>query len=499
VKVAATFRNPVIMGEPGTDHGDPFIIKYLDTFYLYHSGETSGRRGIAVHRSVDLVHWEDAGYAVEPADEGWAWSDLWAPEVVYERGTFYMYFSATRRRTDGEAGGMWAPNAAGAEEGRRLGVARAQSPLGPFAIDTQPLLDQWSIDGHPFRDDDGTMWLFYNVRTRDLALPGVLPGTGTVCDRLVAADRLAGNPTPVTLPSHAWEGVPTLDWSWNEAPYVLKRRGWYHQMYSGGAFADRSYAIGSARSSSLTGVWEKDPENPIVRGEGRIVGPGHHSFVYGPDVATQYAVYHAYVEGEEGRKVLLDRFLWAGDRPFVAGPTDGLQPAPPPAVFEPDIPHWRAEAWVRGSWVEVSGMRFALVPRHVWHQVEVVHAHQRSTVRIGGVLRASSPAPTSAPDFGSDGDITSVTVSSYLEDAERHDLPAGSTYSWDWGGSGPLELALAVKGTADVEIDGASHHVQGRDRFRLVRVEHADGARRISVHAGDAGVAIADLAVYARG
>ena len=44
----ATFTNPVIAGAPGEDHGDPFIIKYLDAFYLYHTGDTSGRRGVSV-------------------------------------------------------------------------------------------------------------------------------------------------------------------------------------------------------------------------------------------------------------------------------------------------------------------------------------------------------------------------------------------------------------------------------------------------------------------
>ena len=47
---AATFRNPVIRGAPGDDHGDPFIIKYLDSFYLYPTRETYGRRGVSVHR-----------------------------------------------------------------------------------------------------------------------------------------------------------------------------------------------------------------------------------------------------------------------------------------------------------------------------------------------------------------------------------------------------------------------------------------------------------------
>ena len=496
---AATFRNPVLAGEPGADHGDPFIIKYLDTYYLYHSGETAGRRGISVLSSPDLVHWEFRGYALEAAEAGWAWSDLWAPEVVYERGTFLMYVSATRRRGEGEGGGLWNPAAEGAEEGRRLGVARSPTPVGPFVVDPEPLVDHWAIDGHPFRDDDGTMWLFYSVRTLDLGLPDVLPGTGTVCDRLVAPDRLEGRPTPVTLPSADWEGVPTRDWYWNEAPYVLKRRGWYYQMYSGGAFSDGTYAIGCARAPSLHGPWEKDPENPIVRGHGGVRGPGHHSFVFGPDVATRYAVYHAYVDGDSGRKVHLDRFHWIGDRPLVDGPSDGPQPVPPQAVHEPQIPHWRAEAWVRGSWVEAAGIRFELSPRDAWHQVEVVHADARAAVRVGGVLRASTPAPYAGPEIRADGDVTARTVSSYLEDGERHDLPAQSSYAWNWHGEGPLELSLAVRGTVDIEVNGTTDRVEGDGRFRLVRLRHGGGARRITVRAGSEGAAIADLAVHARG
>jgi beta-xylosidase len=153
-----TFVNPVIDGAPGEDHGDPFIIKYLDSFYLYHTGDTAGRRGVSVHRSHDLVHWEFQGYALEATDTGWAWPDLWAPEVVYERGRFYVYLSATRGLGGEGPDSLRARD--GAETGRRLGVARGTDPLGPFVVDDEPLLDQCSIDGHPFRDDDGSMWLF---------------------------------------------------------------------------------------------------------------------------------------------------------------------------------------------------------------------------------------------------------------------------------------------------------------------------------------------------
>ena len=493
-----TFRNPVIAGAPGEDHGDPFIIKYLDSFYLYHTGETSGRRGVSVHRSQDLVHWEFQGFALEAADSGWAWADIWAPEIVYERGVFYMYVSATHRRSGGP-GGRWDEDE-GDDSGRRLGIARSTSPLGPFVWDEQPIVDAWSIDGHPFRDDDGSMWLFYNIRTDETRVGGAR-GTGTVVDRLLAPDRVEGRPSPVTYPSQDWEG-PYGDWYWNEGPYVLKRRGTYYQMYSGGFHRDASYGIGFAEARSVRGPWQKSEDNPIYRSGERIRGPGHHSFIYAPDVATRYAVYHGYVGDDDGRKVNLDRLHWAGDRPLIDGPTEDEQVFPPRPVFDARIPHWRAEAWVRGQWVQVGGARFALEPADVWHQVEAIQADGRTAVRVGGVLRASQPSGPSGERvyLASDGEVTSKTVSSFLEDGEIHGLPASSSYSWRWGGSGRLELSLAVKGSVELDLNG-SHHELGGDpeRYELVRLAHDGHVDLITVTAADEGATVTDLFVYARG
>ena len=498
--MTGTFANPVIAGAPGEDHGDPFIIKYLDAFYLYHTGDTAGRRGVSVHRSADLVHWEFAGYALEAAASGWAWSDLWAPEVVYERGVFYMYISATRQRAGGEHV-KW-QRGEGAEAGRRVGVARARDPLGPFVWDEHPLLDRWSIDAHPFRDDDGTMWLFYNVRTEDEPGWAGLKGTGTVCERLLGAGRVDGPTSIVTFPSQRWEGNAEGDWFWNEGPYVLKRRGTYFQMYSGGNFEEDAYAVGCASTSAVTGTWTKRDDNPIFSGRGSIHGPGHHSFVFGPDVATPYAVYHGYVGDTPGRKVLLDRMIWTGDLPRIAGPTDGSQEVPPPAVYDDAVPHRRAEAWVRGGWVEFAGARFALGRDDVWHQVEVTEFAARFALRIGGVLRASRPVTTRdgrARTFGSDGDVAHVTVTSSLDDGAVHELPAASSYVWQWGGSGALELELAVDGTIDLVVGGELTTYEGeRGAYRFVRVRHARGADEIAVHAGPDGARVTDLAVRAR-
>jgi GH43 family beta-xylosidase len=495
VNAQLTFRNPVVSGGPAEDHGDPFVIRFLDWFYLYHSGETYGRRGISVHRSRDLIAWEFMGFALEAAPDGWAFSDLWAPEVVYERGVFYMYVSATRRRIG--KGGRW-DHGPGDEASRRVGLARATDPLGPFVWDAQPLTGEWAIDGHPFRDDDGEMWLFYNVQSE---APDAAHGSGTVCDRLVAPDRLEGRPTPVTTPSEPWEG-PYGDWYWNEGPYVLKRRGTYYQMYSGGFYADASYAIGIAEARSPRGPWRKAPDNPILRSSGRIMGPGHHSFVYGPDVATMYAVYHGYVDGAPGRKVNLDRLYWRGDRPQIAGPTDGEQPVPPQARLDESVPHWRGEVWARGGAVDVRGVRFELPPEDVWHQVEAVEAGGRVAVRIGGVLVASYPSTESGrrePHFGGDGELAAINVSSNLRDDEQHDLPARSSYVWEWGGDGRIEVTLAVKGSIELGFDDVVHELDGdHEQFRLVHLFHDGGAGSIVARTRGEAATVADLAVYAR-
>jgi GH43 family beta-xylosidase len=494
-----SFQNPIIRGAPGDDHGDPFIVRYLDSYFLYHTGETSGRRGVSVHRSADLVEWEFQGFALEAAETGWAWSDLWAPEVVYERGTFYMYVSATRRRP-GRRRSRWDEGASD-DRGRHVGVARSTSPLGPFVWDDVPLVDSWSIDAHPFRDDDGALWLFYNTRNELTCYPDGTPGTAIVADRLLAPDQLQLRPRPTVSPSQRWEGNREGDFYWNEAPYVLKRRGVYHLMYSGGHFRDETYGIGLARSPSAFGPWTKLPENPIVAGTTEIAGPGHHSFVFGPDAASRYAVYHGYVPGDSGRKVHLDRMRWVGDRPFVIGPTHDEQPHPPQPVYDEAVPHWVAETWARGSWIDVHGRRFELEQTDVWHQVEVEHSDGRTSTRIGGVLRASYPSEggRAGPQFGGDCELGPTTVSTCGTDPGLRDLPARSTYVWRWGGSAAVELALAVRGDVTVRVGDAGLESHGDPaRFRLVELTAPHGGATIVAEAGAGGATVTDLVAYAR-
>jgi len=59
----------------------------------------------------------------------------------------------------------------------------------------------------------------------------------------------------------------------------------------------------------------------VLRGvEGHVIGPGHNSFVLGPDGKTDFAVYHAWDTHKTARRLCLDPLQWTPDGPKVLGP-----------------------------------------------------------------------------------------------------------------------------------------------------------------------------------
>src|SRR5258708_23542786 len=92
---------------------DPFVLFHEGHYYAYGTGpaSTDGKRFPVLH-STDLVTWEDKGWALTPS----IGDDFWAPEVAFNAGTFYMYYSA--HGVDGHD--------------HQLRVATSDNPLGPF-------------------------------------------------------------------------------------------------------------------------------------------------------------------------------------------------------------------------------------------------------------------------------------------------------------------------------------------------------------------------------
>ncbi|HEX2047148.1 MAG TPA: glycoside hydrolase family 43 protein [Acidimicrobiales bacterium] len=324
------FRNPL----HGRPFADPFVLKFNGRYYAY---GTPGSGGLPALRSTDLVHWKDGGEVLGPPPPGRA---HWAPEVAYDNGRFFLYHS-----TGGEEG-----------ENHQLRVATATSPTGPFDEDLGLLdaEDPFTIDAHPFRDDDGEWYLFYS---RDF-LEGEPVGTGIVVDRLVDMTSLGGERTTVMRPHSEWHLYErqrrwydrVWDWYTVEGPFVRKHDGRYWCFYSGGAWKAENYGISSAVADHPMGPYEavvaEDTADVLRTVPGRVIGPGHGSVAVAPDNVTEYLIYHAWDLEHTGRFLHADRLLWDEGRPQSPGPCSEPQPCPPEPLFRDLFDDRGGSRWV---------------------------------------------------------------------------------------------------------------------------------------------------------
>src|ERR1043165_8171113 len=88
------YANPIL----DEDFPDPAVILAPDGYYYAYATQTL-RDGhwinIQVARSADLIHWEHLGDAL-PEKPDWAsgTQDFWAPSVIFDGTTYFMYYSA---------------------------------------------------------------------------------------------------------------------------------------------------------------------------------------------------------------------------------------------------------------------------------------------------------------------------------------------------------------------------------------------------------------------
>jgi len=274
--VIKTYRNPLL---PDVGMADPHVIRVASQYYLYATTHTKGYDGYV---SGDLVHWENKGRAFDDPRGG-----VWAPDVFHHKrgdGKFYLYY------TDN------IPDAKPGEPHKQIGVAVADSPLGPFK--DKGVLVRDAIDAHLFQDDDGAFCLYY------VDLTG---GFKIVAQPMANPLRKKGDLKIVIRPTEAWERVSG---EVTEGPFMLKRGGIYYLMYSGTGADSPNYGIGYATAKSPLGPFVKYAGNPIAHRGGEVLGPGHHCVIEGPDKQL-WLIYHQKWNADRSfhRFLAIDR-LW---------------------------------------------------------------------------------------------------------------------------------------------------------------------------------------------
>jgi arabinan endo-1,5-alpha-L-arabinosidase len=321
------YVNPIL----DSDFPDPAVIHAPDGLYYAYATQTlrEGRWiNIQLARSADLVNWDLLGDAL-PEKPDWAQEtqDFWAPSVIFDGSTYFMYYSAT-------------PDICHVHEaGHALAVATSSSPAGPFVDMGMPLLLGAGFEYiDPMAFDDpatGKHLLYWGSGFQPIKV------------QELAADRMSFVPESKQIdliwPNGRNGAFPRLV----EASWVLLHDGYYYLFYSGDNCCgpDAEYGVMVARSRSATGPFETleqakgVPNSLMLERNERWLAPGHNCLVTDKD-GQVWMIYHA-VDVERPRQrqqdeinsrrvLMIDKIDWRDGWPWIGTPSE--QPRPAPAV-----------------------------------------------------------------------------------------------------------------------------------------------------------------------
>ena len=115
-------------GIPFNDNGDHFGMQDYHVLSLDSPDSPAVDHGVALHiKDVPLAK-----------------RQMWAPDAARKDGTYYFYFPA--KKPDGIF---------------QIGVAVADSPVGPFKAQPKAIEGSYSIDPAVFEDDDGSFYMYF--------------------------------------------------------------------------------------------------------------------------------------------------------------------------------------------------------------------------------------------------------------------------------------------------------------------------------------------------
>lgn len=318
----ANYTNPVY----SEYFADPFVWQHQGVYYAIGTGpaEAAGKvdeidkqRVFPLLQSDNLINWQFAGNALLRPDPALG-DNFWAPEVAYQNGLFYLYYSVGHE-----------------DKNHQLRVAISADPLGPYQDVGESLVDPqtcaFAIDPSPFRDDDGQWYLFYAQDFLDTE-NGVRAGTALVVDRLVTMTQLAGAARVVLRARQDWQRFladrsmygGTYDWHTLEGPCVRKHENRYYCFYSGGRWETDSYGVDYGVAEQVMGPYsdagnESGPR--VLRSiPEHVLGPGHNSIAVSFN-QTEYLVYHAWDTEMKARRICIDPLIWTPEGPRCPGPT----------------------------------------------------------------------------------------------------------------------------------------------------------------------------------
>ncbi|WP_425395481.1 arabinan endo-1,5-alpha-L-arabinosidase [Aeoliella sp.] len=276
--------NPLLQHAP-----DPTVVATTDDAgqTVYWAAATG--RGVQLLKSTDLKQWRRVGRVFDQSVPEWARREvpgarnLWAPDLSYHDGLYYLYYSVSTMGSQRSVIG--------------LAVNKAIDPESPDyewqdrgkVIESSPeTTDFNAIDPALFVDQQGRWLLFWGSYWTGLKVVEVDPATGKPKPD-AEIQPVAARPD---VESHAIE-----------APFVVYRDGYYYLFVSWDSCCDgarSTYNVRVGRSKNAAGPYQDAEGKPMLEGGGTLVlestdrwrGPGHNGVLITDE--GQWFVHHTY-------------------------------------------------------------------------------------------------------------------------------------------------------------------------------------------------------------
>jgi GH43 family beta-xylosidase len=269
-----TITNPLI-----EQRADPWVYLHSDGYYYFTASVPAYDR-IEVRRAQTI-----AGLASAEAVTVWTKrpsgilsKHIWAPEIHFIDGKWYIYFAAAR---------------VDAPFDHRIYALENESanPLEGEWIEKGQVKTNWesfALDATSF-EHNGVRYFVW--AQRDPAIPG---NSNLYIAPMSNPWTIEGEQVMLSKPEFDWEVIGFLV---NEGAAVLKRNGKIFITYSASA-TDFNYAMGMLTAPDDSDLldpasWSKSPEPVFKTNEANgQYGPGHNSFTVSPE-GQDLMVYHA--------------------------------------------------------------------------------------------------------------------------------------------------------------------------------------------------------------
>lgn len=322
--VDEVYNNPLVY-----QRADPHITHHTDGYY-YLAATVPDYDRIELRRARDLnsLGLSSAQVIWKKHPAGPMGAHIWAPELHFIDGKWYIYFAA------GAAEKIW---------DIRIYVLENTSanPLEGQWIERGQLKTNWesfALDATTFTHR-GMRYLAW--AQKDPAIEG---NTNLYLAKMDSPVSITGKQVMLSKPELPWEKVR---YAVNEGPAFIARNGRVFLTYSA-AGTGAEYCLGLLTADENADLldpaaWKKSPEPVFKSSDTRgIYGPGHNSFTTSADRKTDLLVYHArdYAEikgnplKDPNRHTRVQAITWHADgTPDFGEPAE--RRAPPPPKFGP--------------------------------------------------------------------------------------------------------------------------------------------------------------------